>query len=121
MFVVIGGVLACATALAAVFGLPGVHRGDESHIDNNSAIASLGSTVSNEAQSIQMNSTYSPTSKPTQQLRKYSRTSRFPADDDARIASATRNLNLFAEEVSVRLKLYWQRGYYWQEEIEEKW
>jgi hypothetical protein len=117
-FVVIGGVVACATAPAAVFGLPGVLRGDESHSDNSSSILAIGSKVSNQTQSIKINSTDSPTSKPTQLL---APTSASPADNGAHIASATRNLNIFAEDISVRLKLYWQRDYYWQEETEEKW
>ena len=120
-FIVIGGVVACSTALAAVFTLLDVLWVDESHTDNRTFITAFGSKVSNQAQSIQIGSIDSPTSKPTQQLRKNPPISTPPADDDAHLASTARKLNLFAGEISIRLKLYWQRGYYWQEEIEEKW
>ena len=135
-FVVIGGVVACVTALAVVFGRQGVNaisRGDVSHSDDDASFAELvpanasGSNDSNQVSLIQVasissqstapsiaNSNLLPTSKPTQQLRKYS-----PANL-VHTAPATRELNLFLEEV-FRLKLYWEVGYYWQEETVEKW
>jgi hypothetical protein len=37
-------------------------------------------------------------------------------------AETMRHLNnIFNEDDSFRLKLYWEPGYYWQEKIEEKW
>ena len=125
-FVVVGGVVACVTALAVVLGLKGVKTvrlGDESHSHDGasfSALLTANASGSNDSVSSPTttpsvaNSNILPTSKPTQQLRKYSPSSL------VQTAPATRELNLFLDE-KVRMKLYWEVGYYWQEETVEKW
>ena len=116
-FIVVGGVFACATALATVLSPPDVLRGDQSHSDDR---ASLDGSLF-EAPLI-AKSKILPIPKPAQQLRKNPPTTYPPTtDEDVHIATATRKLNLFVEEVPIRLKLYWQLGYTWQEKTEETW
>lgn len=103
-FIAIGGVVVCASTLGAVFGLPTVLQRDVSPDDAESSFAAFvpeNASVLNHAPP--------EVDKPT---------TAYEADT----LPPMRQLgNVFLEDNAVRLKLYWQDGYFWQEKKEETW
>ena len=109
-FIAIGGVVASVTALAVVFVLPTILRGDDYSDDSASFAAFLPANESSSNDSIQApsirvggiappstapsieNSNLLPTSEPTQQLGNYSPTN-LPTDDEVHTAPEPRQLN----------------------------
>ena len=136
-FIAIGGVIVCASTLGVVFGLPTVLQRDKSPDEADSSFSafvpknasndneqsvhdgfmdSAGSDVLNHAP-LEVDSISKSAHHLTANLRTKPTTA-YEADT----LSPMRQLgNLFLEDNAIRLKLYWQNGYFWQEKKEETW
>jgi hypothetical protein len=142
-FLATGGIILSATAIAIVIGIPGIlHPRDEYTNDDDAIDASpfLMEILSINDREQDLVTTKSPSiapssimpsqdilpiiTKPTHRSRESLPTLRTTSIevDVVTEAKTTRHLNnIFDEDDSFRLKLYWEPGYYWQEKNEEKW
>ncbi len=130
-FIAIGRVVVCASTLGVVFGLPTFLQRDESPDDADSSFAafvpekqSVIDSFMNSAESDVLN--HAPPevdsiSKLAHQLTANLRTKPTPAYEADTLPPMRQLGNLFLEDNAVRLKLYWQDGYFWQEKKEETW
>ena len=118
-FIAIGGVVVCASTLGAVFGLPTVLQRDVSPDDAESSFAAFvpeNASVLNHAPP-----EVDSISKSARQLTANLRTKPTTAYEADTLPPMRQLGNLFLEDNAVRLKLYWQDGYFWQEKKEETW
>jgi hypothetical protein len=118
-FIAIGGVVVCASTLGAVFGLPTVLQRDVSPYDAESSFAAFvpeNASVLNHAPP-----EVDSISKSARQLTANLRTKPTTAYEADSLPPMRQLGNLFLEDNAVRLKLYWQDGYFWQEKKEETW
>jgi hypothetical protein len=118
-FIAIGGVVVCASTLGAVFGLPTVLQRDVSPDDAESSFAAFvpeNASVLNHAPP-----EVDSISKSARQLTANLRTKPTTAYEADTLSPMRQLGNLFLEDNAVRLKLYWQKDYFWQEKKEETW
>jgi hypothetical protein len=137
-FLATGGIILGTTAIAFVIGIPVIlHQRDEHTDDDGSLIdANPTKTFSMGKHLVTKSPSIAPSSimpsqdllpiitKPTHRSRESLPTLRTTSIevDVAAVAKTTRHLNnIFDEDDSFRLKLYWEPGYYWQENTDEKW
>jgi hypothetical protein len=136
-FIAIGGVVVCAFTLGVVFGLPTVLQRHDSPDDANSSFAAfIPKNASNKSEQLAadsfMNSAGSDDSnhvpaevdsisKPAHKLMANLRTKPTTSYEVDTLPSMRKLGNLFIEDNAIRLKLYWQGGYFWQEKREETW
>ena len=127
-FLATGGIILGTTAIAFVIGIPVIlHQRDE-HTDANptktfSMVVTKSPSIA--PSSIMPSQDLLPIiTKPTHRSRESLPTLRTTSIevDVAAVAKTARHLNnIFDEDDSFRLKLYWEPGYYWQENTDEKW
>jgi hypothetical protein len=133
-FIAIGGVVVCASILGVVFGLPTALQRDDSPDGADSSFAAVvpQNASNDKEQSVRVYSTGSDVlihappevdiiSKSAHQLTANLRTKPTTAYEADTLPPMRQLGNLFLEDNAVRLKLYWQDGYFWQEKKEETW
>jgi hypothetical protein len=132
-FIAIGGVVVCASTLGVVFGLPTVLQHDKSPDDADSSFSAFASNDNEQsvhdgfmdlAGSDVLN--HAPPevdsiSKSAHHLTANLRTKPTTAYEADTLSPMRQLGNLFLEDNAVRLKLYWQKDYFWQEKKEETW
>lgn len=142
-FLATGGIIFGVTAISFVIGIPFTLQRDEYTNDDGSLIntnptktLTMEILPINDREHFVRSTSITPsfimpsqdlipiTTKPAHQNRESLPTLRTTPIQVGGVAAEakTRQLNnIFDEDDSFRLKLYWEPGYYWQENTEEKW